>query len=271
MTNDTFWFDPGPNIAGMHVVGLNSPFQSWVSTADNDDIWIGDFTTSRILHFSRAGNSWKYVDRIMYLPWDYYSSVPSANPTRVFGGPSGFLEFNVDYSVPNEPGDPEQKAGKRSWQLVRNWLPCAVNKDTGLDLSTQMVAFSFPGSGVVGAVLSNTSHNFETLLRLNENGTLSAKRMTPPLSGYTAFDAHGNYYRNVRQQKGLVTSVSVQRFRMTGQDSAGFPLWDTTAGPIGSPPPIIRTATPYPDHSVRLTGPPQTALSRYLIPNIMLT
>ncbi len=234
VTNDTFWLDPGPNIARMHVVGLNSPFQSWVSAADNGDLWVGDFTTSRILHFSRVGSSWKYIDRIMYLPWDYYSSVPSANPTRVFGGPSGFLEFNVDYSVPNEPGDPEQKAGKHSWQLVRNWLPCAVNKDTGLDLATQMVAFSFPGSGVVGAVLSNASHNFETLLRLNENGILTAKRMTTALSGYTAFDAHGNYYRNVRQQKGLVTSVSVQRFRMSGPDPAGFPTWDTTAEPIGS-------------------------------------
>ena len=156
VSNTTFWFDPGPNMNRMPVVGTNSPFVSWVAVAERGDLWVGDFSTSRILHFDKTGATWRYVDRLMYLPWSYNSSVPFDSPTRVFGGPTGFLEFKVNYSVPIQPGDPDGALGNHSWQLVRNWLPCFIHQDPNADLATEMSAYSFPNKKVIGFVQSDT-------------------------------------------------------------------------------------------------------------------
>lgn len=74
---------------------------------DVEGVWVNDFGNRRILHLDPLTGA-ELPGSIAYIPSTYRSAVHSGDPSRVF---VNFLEFSVDYAVPNAMG----------WALVRNW------------------------------------------------------------------------------------------------------------------------------------------------------
>jgi hypothetical protein len=89
---------------------------TYLAFQGDGSFWVGDPGNCRMLHFS-SGRS--YQGQVAYLPDRQNMTADPNNPARVF---SGYLEFQVDYTKPLLPGDPDTTlGGNGSWQLVRNW------------------------------------------------------------------------------------------------------------------------------------------------------
>ncbi len=83
VTNDKFgfWFHGAP--------------LGYIAADPNGGFWVSDTATFRNLHFDHNRN---YVEMFSYLPATYYTTVDKTDTTRVF---DEFIEFSIDYSVPN--------------------------------------------------------------------------------------------------------------------------------------------------------------------------
>ena len=228
--NPTFWFDP--NILKGRKVPANSPFVNWISISDRGDLWVGDFFTTRILHYARSGKNWKFVDRITFLPWNYFYAI--SDPTRLFSGPTGFLEYRVNYSVPLQPGDPEVNGDNGAWDIVRNWLPCieAQLPDPNSQYANSAILTTSDGNTLLYPN-SQITGTLGVALLVPRTGVLSYKMLSHPLSGYTVFDPMGNYYGSTVSSKGSHYTYTVQRYALTRIDADGFPEWGA-ATPIGT-------------------------------------
>ena len=225
--NPTFWFDP--NVLKDRKVPANSPFVNWISISDKGDLWVGDLFTTRILHYAWTGRKWKFVDRITFLPWNYFYAI--SDPTRLFSGPTGFLEYRVNYSVPLQPGDPEVNGDKGAWDIVRNWLPCVEAQLP--EPNSQYAGSAILTTGDGNTLLYPNSLTLGVALLVPRSGVLSYKLLSHPLSGYTVFDPMGNDYGSTVSRSGSRYTYTVQRYTLTGIDADGFPEWGA-ATPIGT-------------------------------------
>lgn len=81
----------------------------------NGSFWVGDGGNYRVVHYSKNR---KYLEQIAYLPALYNMCVDVNMPTRVFTGPTGLMEYQIDYTQSLTGGDPGSTG---AWRLVNNW------------------------------------------------------------------------------------------------------------------------------------------------------
>ena len=107
VSTDKLWLLPP--VFGTFANASHFSRGSFVAVDDDGDVeglWVNDFGNRRILHLDLSGA--ELPGSVAYIPSTYRSAVHSGDPSRVF---ANFMEFRVDYSVPNAQG----------WALVRNW------------------------------------------------------------------------------------------------------------------------------------------------------
>ena len=115
--NDKFLFRSKHEDLHPVIVGgsqrLNVPSADrlgFVAYESDGSFWVGDRGNNRSLKFS---SNRVYQDQIMWQPGFYNAHVDRNNPSRVF---ADYLEFDVDYALPLEPGN-----GNQAWRLANNW------------------------------------------------------------------------------------------------------------------------------------------------------
>jgi hypothetical protein len=233
---DKFWLDFNARSTGFT--------QPWISIDEGGDVWVGDFTTGRLMRF----HSGTLVTEIEVNRWSYVLSVPQNDPTRFFGGPNGMLEYKIDYGVPLEPTDPLDPRAPHSWHAVRNWFPCFLQAEAGKQPGTTAWLLNtekFSNGQTIGMVGYHGGPYLydNALVNLPESGRIAAvnNRITPFRGVW--FDAKGDFYRFA----GSATTppVTINRFSLTGYDAQGFPEWDT-GSPIASFTPNPKMGDPTP-------------------------
>jgi hypothetical protein len=225
----TFYFDP--NFVGVKDLTLQTAFvANNIQMDDHGDLWVTDHFRDAILHYTKTGGSWAYVNRIMYQPYNYRATVAPGAPTRVFAGPVGLLEYAVNYSVPLLPGDPEAAGGNGSWDVVRNWYPCVMQ---------QVPSTSYPGylDNRNTATFSNgttylypfseKTFSFSLALNPHTNGVLTYEVVGSSFPGGAYLDNAGNYYTLSGSGSGPYT-YRIYESPTNGFDANGFPTWGSS-------------------------------------------
>jgi len=214
-----FWFD-----FNGRATGLTRP---WIAFDEGGDLWVGDFTTNRILRFHQG----KLVTEIEMSRWNYLVSVPHNNPTRVFAGWSGMLEYKVDYSLPLEPVDSLAPGAAHSWKAVRNWFPCFQQAEAGQQASTlarMPNVETFSNGQTIGLVGYHHGPFLykNALVNLPESGKISVINNRETTYRIVGFDRDGSYYRSERTGTPENSTFAIRRYAVTGFDAQGFPEWD---------------------------------------------
>ncbi|MGB6687275.1 MAG: FlgD immunoglobulin-like domain containing protein [Terracidiphilus sp.] len=219
LTPTTFWLD-----FNFRATGTTQP---WISVDEGGDLWIGDFVADRILRFHQG----KLVGRIETGRWNFYISVPRNNPTRVFAGWNGMLEYQVDYNLPLEPTDPLAPSAKHAWKAVRNWYPCFLQAEAGQQpgrAANMPVAETLENGQTYGLIdyHGGPFGYMNALVTLPETGHIGFvnNRIGPWRA--VSLDPHGNYYHPVRSGPPNMVHVTINRYSITGFDPQGFPEWD---------------------------------------------
>jgi hypothetical protein len=213
-----FWLD-----FNGRATGLTHP---WIAVDEGGDLWVGDFTASRILRF----HSGSLAAEIETGRFNYWASVPRNNPTRVFTGWNGMLEYKVDYGVLLTPTDPLSPAAPHSWKAVRNWFPCFLQAEVGQQASVAarlINAETFSNGQTIGIVnyhggpfgLKNA------LVSMPESGKIAIVNNRITTFRIVGFDSSGNFYRPARPSPNA--PFAIQRFAVSGFDAQGFPQWDS--------------------------------------------
>jgi F5/8 type C domain/Fibronectin type III domain/FlgD Ig-like domain len=125
VTTNKFWFIQQPNTNygdGTAVIP-----QTYLAVQPDGSWWVGDGGNDRVLHYSAART---YLGQISYIGDNHQITVDPNNPTHVFV--EGWLQYNLNYSVPLQPGDPTGTGGNDSWTLVDNWA-AGMNVNSGND------------------------------------------------------------------------------------------------------------------------------------------
>lgn len=97
VSNDRFYFSDIKDTLG-----------SFVSFQQDGSFWIGDPGNNRVMHYTASRS---FINHLMYVPGTYSCFVNPNNNKRVF---AGYLEFEIDYSLPLGHNN-------GSWKLKRNW------------------------------------------------------------------------------------------------------------------------------------------------------
>ena len=215
----TFWLD-----FNFRATGSSMP---WIAIDEGGDLWVGDFTSGRILRFHQG----KLAGRIEESRWNYHVSVPQADPTRVFAGWNGMLEYKVDYSVPLEPSDPVSPGARHSWTLVRNWYPCFLQAEAGQQdgKAAELIFAEKLKNGQTYGLVTYHGGRFagkSALVLLPESGRISiANDRVAPFVGVT-FDSEGNFYRPFRSGPPDTPRFVITKYSISSYDAQRFPSWD---------------------------------------------
>jgi hypothetical protein len=101
---------------------LSSPMLVSIRSEENGDVWITDTLdvgrSGRLQHLTPNGSTFRYVSEVQYSAVNYLNGGSHTQPTRLF---IGMLEYTLDYSVTNRPGDPTAPGGNNFWRLTRAW------------------------------------------------------------------------------------------------------------------------------------------------------
>lgn len=226
LTPTTFWFD-----FNFRATGSTQP---WITIDGQGDLWIGDFVAGRILRFHQG----KLAGRIETGRWNFYVSVPRNDPTRVFAGWNGMLEYQVDYNLPLEASDPLDPHARHAWKAVRNWYPCFLQAEAGQQpgkAAVMLVAEKLRNGQTYGLVdyHGGPFGNMNALVSLPETGRIGFvnNRIGPWRA--VGLDPHGNYYRPFRSGPPNMVQTTIERYSIAGFDAQGFPAWDSGT-PIAS-------------------------------------
>ena len=121
--NTTFWLD--------YIAIFTGVTHPWISVDNEDHLWIGDYSTSRILRFQKSAGQYVYAGMSQMNRWQMLVSVPRNAPTRVFAGTNGMLEYQVDYPNPDPAAGSHPPSGNTAFSStpVRNWLPCVLREE----------------------------------------------------------------------------------------------------------------------------------------------
>ena len=236
ITPTKFWLD-----FNARATGLTQP---WIAVDEGGDLWVGDFTTNRMLRFHQG----KLVDQIEMSRWDYLVSVPRNSPTRVFAGWSGMLEYQVDYGVPLQPSDSLAAGANHSWKAVRNWFPCFLQAEAGQQDSTlarMSNAETMQNGQTIGLVYYHGGpfQNQNALVSLPESGRIGVVNNRITTFRVVGFGPDGSYYRVAKSGPAKPATLTINRFSITGFDTQGFPQWDDGT-PIASLSPDLSKGNP---------------------------
>src|SRR5215469_3503111 len=137
---------------------------SWVKAEPNGDVWIGDAYMPRIQHLTPNGITFNYVNQIIFAAETYHVAIDKNDPTRIF---HEFWEYKIDYTVPNNSGDPDPAstpAGNGSWTLVKNWAVGQGNTQPTLHCGNNSTnAYNAIGRYVNGQISSRQSDIMDVL------------------------------------------------------------------------------------------------------------
>lgn len=105
--------------AKFHFVATNSVFPGgFIVVLSDGSFWVRDGGNSRTLHINPAKTP-AYIEQIAVRYGCQYAMTCNPNaPGRLF---DGWLEYEIDYSKPLQPGDPNAAGGNGCWKLKRNW------------------------------------------------------------------------------------------------------------------------------------------------------
>lgn len=199
----------------------------WIAVDEGGDVWVGDFTASRVLRFHEG----KPVAEIEMGHWDYQVSVPRRSPTRVFAGWNGMIEYKIDYSLPIEPKDPLDPAAKHAWKAVRNWYPCFLEAEAGQQDSkvAEMMGAETLANGQTFGLVGFHGGPFDSknaLVKLPEDGHIEVVNNRVSTFKAVALDEDLNYFRAPRTGAEDAPHYTITRYSVTGFDAQGFPQWD---------------------------------------------
>lgn len=186
-------------------------------------IYVADGDTNRLLVFNA---SWAYQKQLMWLPQTYFSSVDENDPTRVFGA---FLEYQVDYSVPLQPGDPTAAGGNGCWRLVKNWAAGLTSRWTDYASSGK-----FSSGFAQVATLSNSrtyalAHDFDANPDTQAIVELTSSGIRDTGTSIAAY--HESWYKDGSVLKESISggTQTFQKKTLTGFDGSGNPQWTAYA------------------------------------------
>ena len=219
ITPTTFWLD-----FNGRSTGYTHP---WIAVDEGGDVWVGDFTSNRMLRFHDG----RLIDRIEMARWLYPVTAPSKSPTRVFGGWNGMLEYDVNYSVPLAPSDPLDPRAPHSWRPVRNWYPCFLQAEKGQQDSVQarLLSTETLSNGQTYGLINYHGGPFgdkNALVHLPESGKIAVANNRVTVFKIVGMDADGNYYRVTHTGPPEMPTYTIRQFRLTGFDARNFPTWD---------------------------------------------
>jgi hypothetical protein len=233
--NPTFWFDP--LVAGGHNTGFLSPFRVYLSFDGAGDLWVGDWANNREMHYKR-GSPWTYVNRILRTSWNYSVTGAYGAPTRIWGGNNqgGFVEYDRNYSVPLQPGDPDPNlGGNGAWEEGYNWMPCMQALGvTNASAQSGRNAVTFANGNTILLPIDQAASNvLDVMLMVSTSGVLTWESVSPPFSPYPWPDNIGNYYELTQTGTSPNFVNTINEKPVTGFDSNGFPQWGSYS-PIAS-------------------------------------
>lgn len=86
----------------------------------NGDVWFTHYQTqgARMLHVTPNGSTFNYVSQVIFARQTYFMTTSHTQPSRLF---LGFMEYALDYTKQNVPGDPTAPGGSGMWQQVADW------------------------------------------------------------------------------------------------------------------------------------------------------
>ena len=221
----------------------------WIAVDNEDRLWVGDTTTSRIISFQKTNSSgsapftYASVGGATMNRYIYQLSVPRNSPTRVFSGQNGLLEYTVGYASPDPAAGPNPPVSNTvfSSTRARNWLPCYMQAewqaggypDPHVLMSS---AETFQGSTYGFVTYHSSNPNLagqNAILNLSTTGSLSIKNNAITLTNNVVyFDPSGNYYHPVSGSGTCQTMTAPSGATMLCQypatgTSGGFPTWNT--------------------------------------------
>jgi len=248
--NSTLWLDyysPG--------TGVTRP---WISIDNEDGLWVGDYSTSRILRFSKNNGSYIFSGLSQKNRYQYLVSVPRNEPTRVFSGYSGMLEYSVTYPIPDPAAGASPPVGNTALSAspIRNWLACFLQSEWQSggypDTSVQLSSVELFDGGTFGSVRYHSSNpavsHRHAIIMLPESGKIgvessptAANSSSVPFTMGALFDANGSVYTasitNGSCGKGSSTvwvCETIMQYTTNGSDKYGFPTWNTNGNVLGT-------------------------------------
>jgi hypothetical protein len=244
LTSTSFWLD-----FNWRSTGITQP---WIAVDESGDVWVGDFTASRMMQFHLG----RLVHEIQMGRYASLVSVPRNSPTRVFGGWHGMLEYAVNYNgplLPQESTAPiaDAKGNNSAWKAVRNWYPCFLQAEAGQQdgRSAQMVGAETLADGQTFGMVMYHGGPFSSknaLVTLPETGRIGVVNNRITVAQRVWLDPAGNYYRSARGGTKESPDYTINRFAITGFDARGFPQWDSGTA-IGSLKPNLANGDPVPN------------------------
>ena len=185
---------------------INKEYHTFLSYMPDGTLYVGDPQNRRVQHFAVDRT---YIDNIMYQSSMYNTETDANDPTRLY---ADYFEFKIDYSKPLQRGN-------GSWKLVKNW---GANIESKYDHFEKMKYITtFPNGRTYGRL---RIENRYYLTELVEGGTV---RINPvALPQFTSFDLDGS--KLVKSHPVLGQQGITQKYRITGYDSSGNPIWSTT-------------------------------------------
>ena len=224
---------------------LSIPVTVAVRSEENGDVWITDTLdegrSGRLQHLTPSGSTYQYVSEVQFSALNYLNGGSHTEPTRLF---IGMLEYALDYSVPNKPGDPTAPGGNNSWRIIRAWTvgaggACGSNNVYGIN------PWRNPPAIVASEKLSN-GHVYATILS-TWKGTTPIKQVhlvELPLDGKSPFryiramsfpnnaqypmDRNGNFRFASFTHGGRSSHGTMNIIPLTGFDSNNNPVY----GPV---------------------------------------
>lgn len=218
------------------ITGLNYPPSwdpyTWLAVDDNNNVWVQDLRGARIQHFDTTGN---YVNQILTKRPSYYVAVSETMPTRLF---VGWLEFTINYNVPNVPGDPDPAVGGNgSWVLAKDWMVCALGAHGSPPLTAGNDSYWFTSverlsNGRVYAPMRAhpSQSGYQNIFELPENGS-PARNTGVAAPGAVAYYMvrDGSFTAAVSRGASPNITVGYNRIALTGFDANDNPTYSTPA------------------------------------------
>ena len=209
--------------------------KTFITILSDGSFWVADGRNDRVLHLSASR---AYIEQIMYLPADYVATSDPNNPSRVIG--HNWLEFEVDYSKPLQPGDPTAAGGNNCWKLVKNWGINAVAPYQGAETSEGINTVVTLSNGRTYAFVRNYTANTSDVFELPATGNWRFTGVT--------FGLKASLYANgdIREYTVSGGTQTVTQRTLTGFDTSNNPIWSAAttlaSAPSGNGNPSYRGA-----------------------------
>jgi hypothetical protein len=237
VTHDRLMID-NKAITGTTV--LHVPALAAVRSETNGDVWITDTLdngqSGRLQHLTPSDSTFKYVDQVQFASETYSNGVSHTQPTRLF---IGMLEYTIDYSVPNKPGDPT-RGGNNFWHLTRAWTVGAGGACGSKDIYG-MTALTHPPA-IVGSEKLSNGHVYAVMLSTFNGTTLDQREhlLELPLSGTSPFrfiktlfpfrvfrpmDRNGDFRNASFTHGGTASRGAMNIIPLTGFDGSSNPIY----------------------------------------------